>query len=663
MKILYLYQYFSTPKMAGGLRSYEAARRLVRMGHEVHMITSKSGDEFTADGEFSEDEAGIHVHWLEVPYSNRMSYGERIKAFFKFAWRAGIEASHLKGDVVFATSTPLTIALPAIYAAKRNKVPMVLEIRDLWPEVPIAVGALKNPVTIAVARWLERFSYRNSAYIIALSPGMKEGIVATGYPEDRVTVIPNSCDLELFEVDMDLGREIRQRYDWLKDRPLVIYAGTLGLVNGVDYFAHLASEVSSHDQEIRFAVIGTGREDSKVRAVAEELGVLNKNFFMIPVAPKYEIAAWLSAADLATSFMHVLRNVDREQFHMDFLVHADEPGAYDDEICSLGSNVIPCMHPSHPLAYARNFKRILREHGPYDVIHSHVHYFSGYVMRLAYQARIPIRIAHSHLDTSRVVEAGSARQFYLSLTNRWIKRYSTIRLAASREAASALFGRDWSSDTRCKILYCAIDLDPFSSEIDARSVRAELGIPEDTFVIGHVGRFFEQKNHMFLIDIASEVAKRVPDMRLLLIGNGPLYEKVREQVAEKGLGNRVIFAGVRPDVSRLMLGAMDTFVFPSLYEGLGLALVEAQAAGLTCIISEVIPEEADINNELISRLSFSQPASVWAEAIIDKRDTKTSAQLLEAAAIVEASVFNIKTGVRLLIDIYSAHFLEGTTDD
>jgi len=309
MKILYLYQYFSTPKMAGGLRSYEAARRLVRMGHEVHMITSKSGDEFTADGEFSEDEAGIHVHWLEVPYSNRMSYGERIKAFFKFAWRAGIEASHLKGDVVFATSTPLTIALPAIYAAKRNKVPMVLEIRDLWPEVPIAVGALKNPVTIAVARWLERFSYRNSAYIIALSPGMKEGIVATGYPEDRVTVIPNSCDLELFEVDMDLGREIRQRYDWLKDRPLVIYAGTLGLVNGVDYFAHLASEVSSHDQEIRFAVIGTGREDSKVRAVAEELGVLNKNFFMIPVAPKYEIAAWLSAADLATSFVIDLKEL------------------------------------------------------------------------------------------------------------------------------------------------------------------------------------------------------------------------------------------------------------------------------------------------------------------------------------------------------------------
>ena len=309
MKILYLHQYFSTPKMAGGLRSYEAARRLVRMGHEVHMITSKSGDEFTADGEFSEDEAGIHVHWLEVPYSNRMSYGERIKAFFKFAWRAGIEASHLKGDVVFATSTPLTIALPAIYAAKRNKVPMVLEIRDLWPEVPIAVGALKNPVTIAVARWLERFSYRNSAYIIALSPGMKEGIVATGYPEDRVTVIPNSCDLELFEVDMDLGREIRQRYDWLKDRPLVIYAGTLGLVNGVDYFAHLASEVSSHDQEIRFAVIGTGREDSKVRAVAEELGVLNKNFFMIPVAPKYEIAAWLSAADFATSFVIDLKEL------------------------------------------------------------------------------------------------------------------------------------------------------------------------------------------------------------------------------------------------------------------------------------------------------------------------------------------------------------------
>ncbi len=309
MKILYLHQYFSTPKMAGGIRSYEAARRLVAKGHEVHMITSRSGDEFTADGEFNKEEAGIQVHWFEVPYSNRMSYAERIKAFLKFAWLAGVEAAHLKGDVVFATSTPLTIALPAVYAAKRNKVPMVLEIRDLWPAIPIAVGALTNPATVVAARWLERFSYRNSTHIVALSPGMKEGIVATGYPEGRVTVIPNSCDLEAFKIDPQLGHEIRQRHAWLKDRPLIIYTGTIGLVNGVDYFARLAFQVGKYDQEIRFVVIGTGREDNKVRTIAEELGVLNKNFFMMPPAPRHEVAAWLSAADIATSFVIDIREL------------------------------------------------------------------------------------------------------------------------------------------------------------------------------------------------------------------------------------------------------------------------------------------------------------------------------------------------------------------
>jgi len=302
MRVLYLHQYFTTPGMSGGTRSYEIARRLVAKGHEVHMIASaREEDQSHGTRWFETDEAGITVHWLPVPYSNHMSYRSRMVAFFRFAWSAAREAARLGGDLVYATSTPLTIALPAVYAARRHAIPMVFEVRDLWPEMPIAVGALKSPISIALARRLERFAYENAAHVIALSPGMKDGVVGTGYPASQVSVIPNSCDIEFFDVGTEPGLEIRQRYDWLGDRPLVVYIGTLGLVNGVGYLARLAAEVSKADPDVRFVVIGDGRERERVRQEAEALGVLGRNFFMLPSAPKLEMPAWLSATDIATS--------------------------------------------------------------------------------------------------------------------------------------------------------------------------------------------------------------------------------------------------------------------------------------------------------------------------------------------------------------------------
>jgi len=306
VKILYLHQYFLTPQMAGATRSYEMARRLVERGHEVHMITSRG--EGGRAGWTCTDEAGIRVHWCSVPYSNRMGYARRIWAFMRFSVMAARRAAAVSGDVVFASSTPLTIALPAVYAAEKLSVPMVFEVRDLWPDTPIGVGALKNRGVIATARWLERFAYRNAAHVVALSPDMKTGVVSTGYPADRVTVVPNGSDLELFRVANGLAVEFRRSYDWLGDRPLVVYTGTLGVVNGVDYLARLAAVVGRIDPEVRFLTVGTGREEAKVRQTAEALGVLGRNFFMLPQIPKAEMPAVLSAADLATSTV-----IDREQ--------------------------------------------------------------------------------------------------------------------------------------------------------------------------------------------------------------------------------------------------------------------------------------------------------------------------------------------------------------
>jgi glycosyltransferase involved in cell wall biosynthesis len=367
------------------------------------------------------------------------------------------------------------------------------------------------------------------------------------------------------------------------------------------------------------------------------------------------VVSRMNRGGIETWLMHILRHIDRDRFQMDFLVHTTEPCAYDDEIRALGSKIIPCLHPWQPWLYARNFKRILRQYGPYDIVHSHVERFSGYVLRLAQQAGVPVRIAHSHNDTSSLqAKAGWDRRLYLALTKRWIARYATLGLGCSRKAAASLFGSTWEADPRWRVLYYGIDLTPV--QIDAIATRAELGIPADAFVIGHVGRFDPQKNHKFLVDIAVEVVKQEPMARLLLVGQGSLRPEIEQKVVRIGLADRTIFAGVRPDVPRLMQSAMDVFLLPSLHEGLPLVLLEAQAAGLPCIFSNVITEEVDAVKPLVQRLSLSQPASKWAEVLLAQRNATPTISRSDAFALVEKSPFNIQTAVKQLEKIYQTQF-------
>ena len=304
MKILYLHQYFNTPEMPGSTRSYEMARRLAGAGHQVEMVTtSRRPSQRLGRGWQTTETAGFQVHWLHVPYANEFSYIKRLGAFLRFAVGAAWKAASLPGEVLFATSTPLTIALPAVFAARWKRIPLVFEVRDLWPAVPIAVGALRSPLLIAAARWLERFAYRHSERIIALSPGMKRGVVQAGFPEERVAVIPNSADLELFNLPAVQGEKFRSRYAWLRNRPLVVYTGTIGHINGVSYLVKLAKLVSELDPEVRFAVIGSGKEEALVRRKAQHAGVLGKNFFLLDPVPKKTIPEVLSAADLTTSLV------------------------------------------------------------------------------------------------------------------------------------------------------------------------------------------------------------------------------------------------------------------------------------------------------------------------------------------------------------------------
>lgn len=373
-----------------------------------------------------------------------------------------------------------------------------------------------------------------------------------------------------------------------------------------------------------------------------------------------------------TWLMHILRNIDRDRFQIDFLVHTTQPCAYDDELRTLGSKVIPCLHPSHPLRYAYNFRRIFRKYGPYDIVHSHVHHYSGYILYLAKQAGAPIRIAHSHSDTSRLqASAGWLRRGYLKLMRQLLEHYATHGLAASCKAAAALFGANWQSDARWRLLYCGIDLLPFHTVPDPVTVRTELHIPTDALVLGHVGRFVEPKNHVFLIDIMAEVVRHNPEAHLLLVGDGPLRPAIEAKVVHTGLSKQVTFAGLRADVPRLMMGAMDMFVLPSLYEGLGLVLIEAQAAGLPCVFSDVVPEEADVVKPLVQRVSLLRSPDEWSATILTiLKAASAISQTSTALAQIDRSCFNIYTSVRNLEDLYvrtispqSAQFTESNAPD
>ncbi len=226
---------------------------------------------------------------------------QRIRAFVRFAIESRRKAMSIDCDVVYATSTPLTIAIPGVGAAKSQRVPMVFEVRDLWPKVPIAMGAIKSRPLIYLAKRLERYAYDNAAHIVALSPDMKVGICQTGYPSSQVTVVPNASNHQSFNVSEASGRHFREQYEWLGDRPLVVYTGTFGRVNGVEYLVRLAAKAQSIAPDVRFALMGDGCELESTRKLAQELGVLNKNVHILPPIAKYEMPQVLSAADIATS--------------------------------------------------------------------------------------------------------------------------------------------------------------------------------------------------------------------------------------------------------------------------------------------------------------------------------------------------------------------------
>jgi glycosyltransferase involved in cell wall biosynthesis len=362
----------------------------------------------------------------------------------------------------------------------------------------------------------------------------------------------------------------------------------------------------------------------------------------------------LTCGGVENWLLQVLQHIDRDRFQLDFMVHTAQPAAYDDSVKALGSRIIPCVSHSNPWRYASQFGPALSANGPYHIIHSHVHYFSGFVLRLATKAGIPIRIAHSHNDTSTEDRsAGWPRKLYMKRMRSWINKYATAGIAASREAAIALYGAAWDRDDRWRILYYGIECKRHPMVREKAQIRAEFGIPCDALLIGHVGMFRRQKNHAFLIEIIGCLVERMPNVYVLLVGDGPLRASVEARVARAGISRHIRFAGTRHDVQELLSAAIDVFLFPSLWEGLPLALLEAQAAGVPCVISDAITEEADVIPKLIRRMSLDQPVATWADAVLNAQCHRPHISPEEALAQVENSPFSGRNSTRALEKFYS----------
>lgn len=368
-----------------------------------------------------------------------------------------------------------------------------------------------------------------------------------------------------------------------------------------------------------------------------------------------QVVGSLDRGGVETWLAQVLAHLDRRQYAMDFLVHTAEPGALDEQVRGHGARILCCLprlQDGHPLRYARSFRSILRECGPYDCVHSHIHHSSGYILMLAASMGVPVRIAHSHNDTCALdAGAGSAQKAYCAFMDRLIRRYATLGMAVSRAAAPALFSSRWTADRRWRLCPLGIDLEPFYRPVDAAALRRALGIAPDAFVIGHVGRFAQQKNHRFVVEIARELRLLEPGAVFLLVGEGPLQAEIQSLVRQYGLETAFVFLGPRADVGPLMAGAMDCFLFPSSYEGLGLVVWEAQAARLPCLVSEAIPPEALVVPELVRRLKLAAGAKVWAAELARVRGR---AALPRAPISPRMQACSIESSAAWLCQIYDS---------
>ena len=329
-----------------------------------------------------------------------------------------------------------------------------------------------------------------------------------------------------------------------------------------------------------------------------------------PIRIAQIIGKWVGGGVEAV-VMNYYRNIDRSKIQFDFICDNDSTNIPYEEIESLGGRVILIPPYQKLISYQKDLRKILKENN-YKIVHSHINTLSVFPLYAAKKVGIPIRIAHSHSTTNK---REWKKNLLKQLLRPFSKKYATHYFCCSELAGRWLFGNKEYDKGNVYLLNNAIDIDKFKyNEKIRKEVRTELGIKDDTLVIGHIGRFVEQKNHDFLIDIFKEVHDKNKNSILLLAGQGPLMEKIKNKVKNLNIEDSVIFLGQRSDANRLYQ-AFDIFLLPSLYEGLPVVGVEAQASGLLCILSSEMTKETKVLNST-KFISLDNSSNEWANILL-----------------------------------------------
>jgi len=360
-----------------------------------------------------------------------------------------------------------------------------------------------------------------------------------------------------------------------------------------------------------------------------------------PIIVAQIMGKWVGGG-VESVIMNYYRNIDKNKIQFDFICDEDSTNIPYEEIEKLGGRVILCPPYQKLFKYIKFLKKLFKENN-YKIVHSNINVLSVFPLFAAKKAKVPVRIAHSH-STSNKKEW--KKNIVKNILRPFSRKYATDYFACSELAARYLFGNRIFNSGRVTVINNAIDLDSFKySKRIRNSKRKELNINDSTLVVGHIGRFVAQKNHDFLVDIFNDIHKKNKDSVLLLIGHGPKMDEIKDKIKSLKLTKYVKFLGQRTDVKDLYQ-AMDVFLFPSLYEGLGMVMVEAQISGLPCVTSTEVPELASVSNKT-DFINLSEDVSVWSKSVLNMfklERTKTEYHNLE--------MFSIKDQVKELENIY-----------
>ena len=316
----------------------------------------------------------------------------------------------------------------------------------------------------------------------------------------------------------------------------------------------------------------------------------------------------MEAAGVQTLLMNLYRKIDRDKVQFDFLVHYTAPQFFDDEIEKLGGRIyrLSVREDYDFPKYYYELNQFFKEHKEYKIVHGHMHTLGGIYLHAAKRNGVPVRIAHSHTNSTQK----DAKHFIKIIMNHLYAVDANILFACSDAAGKYMFGK-----RKFEVINNAIITDNFifSEEVRKRK-RKELKL-EDKFVVGNVGRFELQKNQRFIVDVFERLSAIRTDAVLMLVGTGSMQDEIKALVDEKGLKDKVLFLGNRRDVAELYQ-AMDVFLMPSLFEGLGIVGVEAQAAGTPVVCTDTLPIEINVS-PLIYRMSLNKSVEEWATAVLN----------------------------------------------